>query len=331
MSAEQTVGEIGEFALLSAIQERLNISGNQNAKDPKVFIGIGDDSAVVSAKGNQAVACIDVLSQGVHFRLDWSSASDVGHKAAAANLADIFAMGASPTALLVGLALPADTKVSWVLELADGLAREAARADVQVVGGDIVRSESITVSVTALGELNNEKPILRSGAKPGDVVAVAGQLGFAQAGLLMLSRGFRSPRSLVNAHRAPTPPYELAAAAVKATSMIDISDGLISDLTHIAKASNVEVNIQTEKLVIADDIAAAASAFTGDALDWVLNGGEDHAFAATFSNELDVPAGWNIIGSISTINSISAKSSQAQVLVDGQVAVLKGWDHFSQK
>lgn len=324
--SEKTVGEFGEFALLNAIQERLAISGKSATNDSKVMVGIGDDSAVVSASGNQAVACIDVLSQGVHFRLDWSSASDIGHKAAAANLADIFAMGALPTALLVGLALPAETEVKWVLELADGLAREAARADVQVVGGDIVRSDSITISVTALGELNNLKPILRSGAKPGDVVAVAGQLGFAAAGLLMLSRGFRSPRALVNAHRAPTPPYELAQSALKATSMIDVSDGLVSDLSHIAKASNVQVNIQTEKLVIADDIAAAASAFNGDALDWVLNGGEDHAFAASFSSEKDVPEGWVLIGSVEACGP-----EGGQVIVDGQIAVPTGWDHFSQK
>ena len=155
---------------------------------------------------------------------------EIGRKAAAANLADIFAMGATPTALLVGLALPVDTEVQWVLELADGLAQEAAKVIVQVVGGDLVRSETITISVTALGELNNAKPILRSGARPGDTIAVAGKLGFAQAGLLMLSRGFRSPRVLVNAHRAPEPPYELARIATKANSMIDVSDGLIADL-----------------------------------------------------------------------------------------------------
>ena len=314
---EQTIDSIGEFELISAIQMRL---GQADAK--KVSVGIGDDSAVVSAKGNRAVACIDVLSQGVHFRLDWSSAYEVGQKAAAANLADIFAMGAQPTALLVGLALPANTKLQWVLELADGLAAEAAKVNVQVVGGDIVRSEVITISVSALGELNDLNPIRRSGAKPGDTIAIAGKLGYSAAGYLMLSRGFRSPRVLVNAHRAPEPPYELAKLALNATAMIDVSDGLLSDLGHIAKASNVQMQIDSKLLPISEDLSSAASAFNGNALDWVLNGGEDHAFLATFSSPLDVPSGWTLIGKVS--------AGAPEVLVDGEIVQPNGWDHFKK-
>ena len=314
---EQTIDSIGEFELISAIQMRL---GQADAK--KVSVGIGDDSAVVSANGNRAVACIDVLSQGVHFRLDWSSAYEVGQKAAAANLADIFAMGAQPTALLVGLALPANTKLQWVLELADGLAAEAAKVNVQVVGGDIVRSEVITISVSALGELNDLNPIRRSGAKPGDTIAIAGKLGYSAAGYLMLSRGFRSPRVLVNAHRAPEPPYELAKLALNATAMIDVSDGLLSDLGHIAKASNVQMQIDSKLLPISEDLSSAASAFNGNALDWVLNGGEDHAFLATFSSPLDVPSGWTLIGKVSV--------GDPEVLVDGELVQPDGWDHFKK-
>jgi len=311
----QTIAEIGEFGLIAAIKARL---GEVNPE--KVSVGIGDDSAVVSALGNKAVACVDLLSQGVHFRLDWSSANDIGHKAAAANLADIFAMGATPTALLVGLALPPETELNWVLELADGLAQEANKVNVQVVGGDIVSSQTITISVTALGELTNKQPILRSGAKPGDTLAIAGRLGFAEAGLLMLSRGFRSPRDLVNAHRAPQPPYELAKLATKANSMIDISDGLISDLTHIANASKVKILIDSQKLVIAEELKAAAAAFNGQALDWILNGGEDHAFAATFSSPLEVPSGWILIGHV--------EAGEPGVYVDQVSAIAKGWNHF---
>ena len=312
----QTVAEIGEFALIDAIAARL-----QNTEHASVTVGIGDDSAVVSAQGNKVVACLDVLTQGVHFRLDWSSANDIGHKAAAANLADIFAMGATPTALLVGLAITADTKVAWVLELADGLRDEAAKVGVQVVGGDVVRGDSITISVTALGELGTQQPILRSGARPGDVVALAGQLGFSAAGLLMLSRGFRSPRALVGAHRVPTPPYDLARAGLKATSMIDISDGLVADLGHIAKASNVVVNLDTSALAIDEVLTSAAGAFNGNAMEWVLTGGEDHAFVATFTNAIDVPAGWTVIGEVAT--------GAPGVLVDGQPYELAGWRHFS--
>ena len=313
---EQTVGQLGEFALIDAIAVRLVKSSTET-----VPVGIGDDSAVVSAKGGNVVACIDMLTQGVHFRLDWSEAKDIGRKAAAQNIADIFAMGATPTALLVGLALPSDTPVSWVMGLADGLSAEAAIVGVTVVGGDIVRGDSIAISVTALGELGERRAILRSGAKPGDVLALAGRLGFAQAGLLMLSRGFRSPRVLVGAHRVPEPPYELVRLATHATSMIDISDGLVSDLGHIAKASGVSINIQTSAFEIPEPLAAAASAFNGNAMEWILTGGEDHAFAATFTNALDVPSGWILIGSV--------ESGESGVTVDGEVYSGKGWDHFS--
>lgn len=315
-SSVQTVGEIGEFALIDAIAARLSKSTSD-----KVPVGIGDDSAVVSASGGNVVACLDMLTQGVHFRLDWSEAKDIGRKAAAQNLADIFAMGATPTALLVGLALPQDTSVAWVMGLADGLSEEAELVGVTVVGGDIVRGDSIAISVTALGELGERSAILRSGAKPGDVVAIAGRLGFAQAGLLMLSRGFRSPRVLVGAHRVPEPPYELAKTATHATSMIDISDGLVADLGHIAKASEVTINIDTKTLEVPEPLAAAASAFNGNAIEWMLTGGEDHAFVATFSTALDVPSGWTIIGSVAAGNS--------EVLVDGEPYLGKGWDHFS--
>ena len=314
--SEQSVGELGEFALIDAIATRLAKSSAET-----VSVGIGDDSAVVSAKGGNVVACLDMLTQGVHFRLDWSEAIDIGRKAAAQNLADIFAMGARPTALLVGLALPPETPVAWVMGLADGLSAEAAEVGVTVVGGDIVRISSIVISVTALGELGTAKAILRSGAKPGDTLAIAGRLGFAQAGLLMLSRGFRSPRVLVGAHRVPEPPYELAKLATHATSMIDISDGLVADLGHIAQASKVQINIESNKFEIPEALAAAASAFNGDAMEWILSGGEDHAFAATFKTALDVPSGWTIIGSVG--------SGGPAVTVDGEIYSGKGWDHFS--
>ncbi|CAB4719104.1 unannotated protein [freshwater metagenome] len=314
--SDQTVGELGEFALIDAIASRLAKSSAAS-----VPVGIGDDSAVVSAKGGNVVACLDMLTQGVHFRLDWSEASDIGRKAAAQNLADIFAMGASPTALLVGLALPQETPVNWVMQLADGLSAEAELVGVTVVGGDIVRGDSIVISVTALGELGDSQAILRSGAKPGDVLALAGRLGFAQAGLLMLSRGFRSPRVLVGAHRVPEPPYELAKLATHATSMIDISDGLVSDLGHIAAASGVVIDIETNSFEIPEALAAAASAFNGNAMEWILTGGEDHAFAATFKTALDVPSGWTIIGSVA--------SGSPSVTVDGAEYLGRGWDHFS--
>lgn len=316
MSAEQTVKDIGEFALINAIASRLTPPSAENTS-----VGIGDDSAIISARGGQAVACVDMLAQGVHFRLDWSSAHDVGRKAAAQNLADIYAMGAKPTALLVALALPADTPVSWVLDLADGLNEEAQSVGVSVVGGDIVRADSITISVTALGELGDRQPILRSGARSGDVIAVAGKLGYSAAGLLLLSRGFRSPRAVVNAHRVPEPAYALAEQASEATAMIDISDGLISDVGHIAKASGLQARIETDRIQVPADLQEVGGAFNEDPMQWILTGGEDHAFVATFKDALSVPKNWNIIGHM--------EEGPAQVLVDGLLTESGGWDHFS--
>ncbi len=314
MNSMQSVSEIGEFALIQAIGERLRSSDTA-----EVIVGLGDDSAVTSPDGKPLVSCVDVLVQGVHFRTDWSSAHEIGRKSVAANLADIFAMGGAPKSLLIGLAVPADTKVAWVLELAEGIKAEADLVGAQVIGGDVVRSDQIVISVTALGSLDAPKPITRSGAQVGDVLAVAGRLGYAQAGLLMLSRGFRSPKAIVSAHRVPEPPYELAALAHSANSMIDISDGLLSDVGHIAQSSGVAINIDSQKLVVTEELQAMASAFNGNALEWVLQGGEDHAFAATFSNSSQVPEGWVVIGAVTAGEGVT---------VDGETVAQSGWDHF---
>ena len=315
VNAMQTVADVGEFAVIEQIAARLGHT------PPHVEVGPGDDAAVIQVDGASVISCVDIFVQDVHFRLDWSSAYDVGRKVIAANLADIVAMGGVPTSLLVGLAMPASTEVSWVLELADGMKAEAELLGASVVGGDIARSEHIMISVTALGDLKSAKPILRSGAQVGDVVAVAGKLGFAQAGLMLLSRGFKSPRAIVDTHRRPEPPYELASAAKKAHSMIDVSDGLLSDLQHIAQASSVAIDVDSNSIVIPEELAAIASAYRADALSWMLNGGEDHAFAATFGSVADVPSGWVIVGKVNAGSGIT---------VDGEPAQAAGWQHFSQ-
>lgn len=320
MNSEQTVAEIGEFALIDLIAARLK--PQPSASDELIVLGAGDDSAVIQVPGGQVVACLDVLNEGIHFRRDWSEPYDIGRKAAAQNLADICAMGAQPSSLLVGLVVPSETPVSWVLKFAEGLRDEAAIVGAQVVGGDLSRGDTISISVTALGHLSGRPPITRGGAKVGDVVAVAGKLGYSAAGLLMLSRGFRSPRALVNAHRVPEPPYELALEATYAHSMIDVSDGLISDLGHIAKASNVSISLNLDAFEVSEDLAAAASVFNGDAMQWILNGGEDHAFVATFANALDVPPGWLVIGSVHV--------GEPAVVIDGVVQTPRGWDHFTR-
>ncbi len=175
-------------------------------------VGIGDDAAVVAAPSGSVVAAVDLLIEGRHFRRDWSSAYDVGVKAAARSLADIAAMGAVNTALLVALAAPGTLPARWATDLAEGLASEATRAGAGVVGGDTARADAVTLSVTALGDLENRRPVLRSGARPGDVIAVAGPLGHSAAGLALLAAGAtRAPAApsptVPSPRRSPLKPF----------------------------------------------------------------------------------------------------------------------------
>ncbi len=296
MGADGTIGEVGEFGLI----DRLTAGLTSNAH---VIVGPGDDTAIVSAPDGRTLVTVDVLVEGKHFRRDWSTAVDIGRKAAAASLADIAAMGATATALVVSFAAPADLPASWALQCMSGLAEEAALVGASIVGGDISAADSIVISVTALGDLAQAKPVLRSGAKPGDRIALAGRVGWSAAGLAVLSRGFRSPRILVNAHRFPEPPYSCGPLAAKAgaTSMIDVSDGLIADARHIAEASTVVMNLSSAALEIPEEIRATAAAYNVDPRLWLLTGGEDHALLATFSGRKKLPAGFIEIGLVDAV------------------------------
>ncbi|MBK6761872.1 MAG: thiamine-phosphate kinase [Micrococcales bacterium] len=289
----QTVADIGEFGLIAALQSRL-------ASAPAVEVPSGDDAAVLRWSNERLVVSTDMLVQDRHFRIEWSSPEDIGHKAAAQNFADLTAMGARPVALTAAIALPPETPVEWVLGVMDGLVAEAADLGSAVVGGDVTRASSVTISVTALGVPAGSRLVRRDGARPGDVVAVCGRLGWAAAGLAVLGRGFRSPRIVVDAHRRPHPPYSAGAlaAAAGATAMIDVSDGLLGDLGHIAAASGVQIVLDTDALPIDDQIRETASAFNADPLGWVVAGGDDHALAATFPAGTALPSGFVAIGEI---------------------------------
>jgi thiamine-monophosphate kinase len=223
----------------------------------RTLVGIGDDAAVLAVPDGRVVATTDFLIEGRHFRRDWASAADVGHKAAARSLADIAAMGAEPSALLVALAAPPDLRVSWARELAEGLAAECARAGASVIGGDTARADCVILAVTGLGDLAGRDPVLRSGASPGDLVAVAGPLGYAAAGLALLTTGLTTGLTddplvarLISGHLRPSPPYDAGpeAAGLGATAMIDVSDGLLADLGHVADASGVRIDLDSAAL-----------------------------------------------------------------------------------
>jgi thiamine-monophosphate kinase len=322
-----TVADLGEFGLIAAIRALLPVSGAD-------VVGNGDDAAVVRAPDRRVVATTDLLVEGRHFRRDWSGPFDIGGKAAAQNLADVAAMGASPTALLVGFATPGDLAVAWAEDLVRGLAEECARGGAHVVGGDVSDADSVMLAITALGDLAGREPVTRGGAHPGDQLAVAGQLGRSAAGLALLEAGLAEPSSrsaeagdlaaLVASHRRPRPPYRCGpeAADLGATSMIDISDGLVADLNHVADASGVLIDIETARLPGDPELRSAAATLGADWLRWVLTGGEDHALAATFPPGTSLPGHWSVIGTVRPGHGVTLDSRPAE----GR----NGWDHFAQ-
>ncbi|HEU4910067.1 MAG TPA: thiamine-phosphate kinase, partial [Propionibacteriaceae bacterium] len=247
-------------------------------------------------------------------------------KAVAVNVADLEAIGARATGLLVGFSAPADLKLGWVLDFADGVRQEGQAAGVSLLGGDVTRARDITIAVTAMGSLEGREPVLRSGARPGNVVAIHGRLGWAAAGLAVLGRGFRSPRVLVDAQRVPQVSYGSGAVAAQAgaTSMIDISDGLLADLGHLAQASGVLIDLRQDALPVAEPLQAVAAATGADPYTFIFTGGDDHALAATFLDPKSVPEGWLVVGRVE-----EADHDQIGVLVDGAVwQTPAGFDHF---
>jgi thiamine-monophosphate kinase len=318
-SRQQTLADIGEFSLIGALTADLTVSRD-------VLIGPGDDGAVLAVEG-PVISSVDVMVEGVHFRRDWSEAGDVGRKAVAVNVADIEAMGGRAVGILVGFSAPPDLPVGWALDFAAGLKSECADTGVALLGGDVTRGRDITISGMVLGVLDGRQPVRRRGARPGDVVALIGRTGWAAAGMAVLGRGFRSPRAVVAAQRVPQVPYGAGAlaAAAGATAMIDVSDGLLADLAHVARASAVMIELATDGFSVAEPLQAVAAATGTDPLSLILTGGEDHALAASFPSLSQVPEGWQVVGAVRAVRA----GEEPTVLVDGAVwEGNAGFDHF---
>lgn len=316
---ETTVAELSEREILRRILARVGTGS--------AVVGPGDDAAVLAPAG-QIVATVDTLVHGPDFRLAWTGGFDLGWKAAAVNLADVAAMGARPTALLVALAMPEDTTIGFVEAVADGLraACDELAPGCAVEGGDLTVSDTLTVAVTALGELDGPA-VLRSGAREGDTVAVAGDLGGAARGLRLLFTRFRDadahpvpvdPQAVTDAEREdiaaqlrPHPPIALGsrAAAAGARAMMDVSDGLVLDATRLADASGVTIALEAAPL--------------GPDAEVALSGGEDHALLATFPAHVDLPEGFRRIGTVRA-------RGEHPVTVDGaSPADRGGWDPYA--
>ena len=313
--SDRTLGEVGEFGVIDRLTRGRSQSGD-------VALGPGDDAAVVLAADGRVLVSTDMLVEGRHFRLDWSTPHDVGRKAVAQNAADIEAMGGRVTAFVVGFGAPPETPTAQVSALADGMWDEAGRIGAVIVGGDLVSSPQWVVSMTVLGDMAGRPPVLRSGARPGSRIAVAGQLGYSAAGYTLWHNGIDRFDDLRQRHLVPQPPYRQGrvAAEAGAQAMIDVSDGLVGDLRHMAEASGVGMDLSTEALSAdRQALLAAAEAVGVDPWTWVLGGGEDHALVAAFSGS--VPAGWRVIGQV--------LDGPARVLVDGaEWRGYAGWQSF---
>lgn len=302
--SERSLREVGEFGVIS----RLVMGRKQPAG---VEVGPGDDSAVLLTPDGRVTVTTDMLVEGRHFRLDWSTPHDVGRKAIAQNAADVAAMGARVSAFVVAFGAPPITPISQAQAFTDGMWHEADSLGAGIIGGDLVSSPQWVISVTALGDLQGRAPILRSGARPGSLIAVAGDLGWSAAGYAMWSAGLdRFPR-FKQRHVVPEPPYDqgVLAAEAGALAMADVSDGLLADLGHLASASGVVMELSRAELQTdVDAVADAAEVAQIDPWSFVLTGGEDHALVGCFADS--VPDGWRVIGTVGI--------GTPAVFVDGQ-------------
>ncbi len=321
MTKPDTIGSIGENESLRRTISRLNPATS-------ALVGPGDDCAVIAALDGSFVVTTDTMVEGHDFKSVWSSGFDLGWKAVATNLADVAAMGARPTVLTVALVAPSDTEISWLEAFADGLKAgcEALAPGCGVVGGDLAAGEQIVIAVTAHGSLEGRAPVLRSGAKIGDIVAVAGTLGRAAAGLALLQSGNAGAISayddLVNTQLRPNPPISsgIEAAEAGATAMLDLSDGLARDAARIARASGVSLSIDEKQLQGFEAVLEqAAQAIEADPKIWVIGGGEDHSLLATFDSKSQIPRSFKPIG-------VVVEAGKAEVFLGGQPLNEQGWD-----
>ena len=267
--------------------------------DPRIEVGIGDDAAVVAGDVRQ-VMTTDMAVEGVHFRIDWSTAFEIGRKVTAANAADILAMGGVPDYLLVAVALTGSESMEWISDLAHGIKFEADLAGLQIIGGDISRSENVIISMTAIGHC--AKPILRSGAKPGNGIYLSSLTGWSAAGLALLKS--KAPattdvmKKALSEFKSPTIDYGFDSS--KATAMCDISDSIIEQASQVAVASRVQLHFDENLLAKSEEfnsLRSLAAELKIDIWQLIFGGGEDHVLFATGADLPGVRIGEVLSGS----------------------------------
>ena len=326
---DPTVFELGEIeALKRAVKIFKPVS--------TTLVGSGDDAAVIAVSDNCFVVTSDTMVENHDFRTEYSSGFDLGYKAIATNLADVVAMGATPNAVVVAMVIPKTTKQAWLEDFARGMqeAIDHLAPSCAVVGGDLAAGDNIVIAVTAHGDLEGRNPVLRTGARPGDLIAVAGTLGWAACGLDLLMHQDPTLKAaypeFVDIQLRPNPLIGLGLAVSKfATAMLDISDGLSLDAARLANASGVSIRLDPRALsgfeavleLAAQSISARQVQMISER-DWVLHGGEDHSFLFSCPKDSVLPRGCKVIGEVVEVD-------KAPVYFGTEVLEAKGWDSIS--
>ncbi|HEX4999775.1 MAG TPA: thiamine-phosphate kinase [Terriglobia bacterium] len=309
---------LGEDGLIRRLRSRF--------PGPRAGLGIGDDTAILEfPAGHQILYCSDLVVENTHFICGMHPPDSVGYKAVAVNISDVGAMGGIPMFLLVSIALPADLEAAWVDSFYDGVERACREFDVALVGGDSSSSERIFVDVSMIGRVLSGKAVRRSGARPGDAVYVTGSLGGSAAGLEALQRG-QTPDCMLSTvlrHLYPAPRHRVGASlAGPAHAMIDISDGLSTDLGHIATESQVSIRIYKDRIPV----------FPGAGERHALHGGEEYELIVVAAD--DLPSSVEGVP-LTRIGEVVDSSPEAELLLvdetsgpEGRPFTPRGWQHF---
>ena len=309
------VKDIGEFGLIDRITRK--------SKDKSVLVGIGDDAAVVKTEGLQ-VLTTDCLVEGDHFRTDWFSAKQIGMKAIEINISDIAAMGAIPKYVLVSLALPKDLDVKFVEEMYQGMWDSCDKYKIDIIGGNMTRSNQIVISITMIGEADKKNLSLRSGANPGDLIFVSGHLGNGKAGLRLFQENLKGFEKVRKSYLEPKAQLDTALKiAPYINSMIDVSDGLAPEIRHICDESKCGAIIYKDKIPIDDEVRDVAKALDEDEYDYALFGGEDFELVYTVSKDNLGKVNGFLVGEIT-------ENKEALLSFKGKEKKLSesGYDHF---
>jgi len=294
-----------------------------------VLVGIGDDAAMVEMGSGNLLLTTDMLVEGVHFDPSAISPTDLGYKSIVVNVSDVAAVAGSPRYATVGLALPAETPSGWVIDLYRGMVEACGEYGLSIVGGDLSRSERIVISVTIAGEVPRGRALTRSGASPGEAVAVTGCLGAASGGLKVGSKDALSEwgRALSEAHARPVARVGEAQilAGSGASAMMDLSDGLSTDLHRLCAASGVGATIDLASLPICDQLEH----LDVDPVDLALNGGEDYELLVAIPRDAVEAATAKLKEHFGVAFTVVGEFTEPiEVMADGRPLTPKGWDHF---